>query len=84
MSDAAVAARLWRLTIYQPTGLVQRAWNDCNPALAGRDDCLSHGDSVDPLSFLRFLKLSDEPRPSCVGRWFPSPLPANLLDVTGP
>jgi len=38
-----------------PTDLVQRLWNYCHPAFAGRDDGLSYGDYVEQLTFLLFL-----------------------------
>ncbi len=34
-----------------PTALVQKLWNYCNPAAAGRDDGLSCGDYVEQLTF---------------------------------
>lgn len=43
-----------------PTALVQKLWNYCNPAFAGRDDGLSYGDYVEQLTFLLFLKMADE------------------------
>jgi len=43
-----------------PTALVQKLWNYCNPAVAGRDDGLSYGDYVEQFTFLLFLKMADE------------------------
>jgi type I restriction enzyme M protein len=40
------------------TTLVQKLWNCCNIL---RDDGLSWGDSVEPLTFLLFLKMADDP-----------------------
>ena len=37
--------------------LVQKLWNYCNIL---RDDGLSHGDFVEHLTFLPFLKMPDE------------------------
>jgi len=33
-----------------PTALVQKLWNYCNPAVAGRDDGLLYGDCVEPFA----------------------------------
>ena len=40
-----------------PTALVQKLWNYCNIL---RDDGLSYGDYVEQLTFLLFLKMTDE------------------------
>ena len=40
-----------------PQQLVQKFWNYCNIL---RDDGLSYGDSVEQLTFLLFLKMTDE------------------------
>ena len=37
--------------------MVQELWNYCNIL---RDDGLSYGDYVEPLTFLLFLKMADE------------------------
>ena len=39
--------------------LAQRLWNHCNPAIAGRDDGLSSGVYVEPLTCLLFLEMAD-------------------------
>jgi type I restriction-modification system DNA methylase subunit len=39
-----------------PSALVQKLWNYCNIL---RDDGLSYGDYVEPLTFLLFLKMAD-------------------------
>ncbi len=38
-------------------GIVQKLWNYCNVL---RDDGLSYGDYVEPLTYLLFLKMADE------------------------
>jgi len=43
-----------------PTALVQKLWNHCNPAAAGRDDGFSSADYVDQLIFLLLLNMPDE------------------------
>ena len=56
-----------------PTALVQKLWNYCNVL---RDDGLSYGDYVEQLTFLLFLKMSDEQsrppfsKPSAVPKGF--------------
>jgi type I restriction enzyme M protein len=40
-----------------PKALVQKLWNYCNVL---RDDGLSHGDYVEQLTYLLFLKMADE------------------------
>ncbi len=40
-----------------PTALVQKLWNYCSIL---RDDGLSYGDYVEQLTFLLFLKMTDE------------------------
>lgn len=40
-----------------PTQLVQKLWNYCNIL---RDDGLAYGDYVGQLTFLLFLKMTDE------------------------
>ena len=46
-----------------PTAHVQKLWNYCNTL---RDDGLSYGDYVEPLTFLLFLKMADVPsKPPC-------------------
>jgi type I restriction enzyme M protein len=43
--------------------LVQKLWNDCNVL---RDDGMSHGDYVEQLTYLPFLKMADErAQPPC-------------------
>ena len=42
---------------YNPIALVQKLWNHCNIL---RDDGLSHGDYVEQLTFLLFLKMADK------------------------
>src|SRR6266436_5527525 len=56
-----------------PTQLVQKLWNYCNIL---RDDGLSYGDYVEQLTFLLFLKMTDEQskppfnRPSAIPKGF--------------
>jgi hypothetical protein len=47
-----------------PTALVQKLCDSCILGFAGGDDGLSHGDCVEPLTFLLFRKLSGETRPT--------------------
>ena len=43
----------------QSSAIVQRLWNHCTVL---RDDGLSHGDYVEQLTYLLFLKMDDERR----------------------
>ena len=40
-----------------PANIVQKLWNYCNVL---RDDGMSYGDYVEQLTYLLFLKMSDE------------------------
>jgi type I restriction enzyme M protein len=58
--------------------LVQKLWNYCNPAAAGRDDGLSYGDSIEvraarAFSFRLFLTMADEQSRPPFNK--PSPIP---------
>lgn len=65
------------------TAIVQKLWNYCNVL---RDDGMSYGDYVEQLTFLLFLKMSDERTKSPYNQ--PSPVPAgydwqSLLKMDG-
>ncbi len=67
----------------ESAAIVQRLWNYCNVL---RDDGVSYGDYVEQLTYLLFLKMSDEQTKPPYGK--PSPVPADydwrqLLDLDG-